>query len=185
MEAAVVPLRMGDGSLVTVPPPLGSAARWSADLALVGAVSCFLAPAAIIGSWAVAYAAIAGGLGAVTGGLLGPVLRRLFAGPLGRAKVGPLLLAGLGVGAGWGALVASAAVWMFGLVGNGGSNAVLPVAAALGAVAGAAQLGWFWLPYLIRRARGRSVWPILAGAALLSPALGYLGFGVLRLFGAG
>lgn len=174
---------MGDGSLVPVSPPLGSARRWSSDLALVGAVSCFLAPAAIGGAGALVYAGIAGALGAVTGGVLGPLLRRLFVGPLGRAKVAPLLLAGVGVGAVWGAVVATSAVLTLAAGGNGGTSFLLPLAAALGAVAGAIQLGWFWLPYLLRRARGRSVWPILAGASLLSPTLGYVGLWLLGMWG--
>lgn len=159
---------------------LGSARRWSSDLALIGAASSFLAPFTIFGwSW-VGYPVIAGVLGAVSGGVLGPVLRRLFHGVLGKTKVAPLLIAGLGVGAAWGAFVAAGAAAVLTLLeGSGYLFSIIPLAAVCGAAAGAVQLGWFWLPYLLRRAHGRSVWPVLLGASLLAPALGYLGVGLL------
>ncbi|MCB9653090.1 MAG: hypothetical protein H6729_03015 [Deltaproteobacteria bacterium] len=125
-------------------------------------------------SWALCYSLVAGLAGASSGALLGPALRRLFGGVLGQARVAALLGSGLVVGAGWGASVAVGAAYLCGALGYD-YDRFIPEAAFCGALAGALQLGWFWLPYLLRRARGRSVWPGLLVSTLLAPGLGILG----------
>jgi hypothetical protein len=42
-----------------------------------------------------------------------------------------------------------------------------------GALAGAIQLSWFWLPYAVRAGRGKSTWPIVTAAVVIGGAVGY------------
>lgn len=117
-------------------------------------------------------------VGAITGALLGPLLRRVLGGRLGHVPIYQLLLMGLVAGFGWGAVTGVGGVWTLAALD------MLPmsyfstwnfslVAGAIAGVAGAIQFGWFWLPYTIRSGRQKSRWPLLLAAGLLAFGLGW------------
>lgn len=159
--------------------PLGARLGWMRDFALIGAVSGAAAPAFF---WwqQPSYLAACGAAGAALGVLLGLVLPPLLLGPVARWPFGVLLVLGLGVGAAWGGGTGLAG----GLVGFGLHDpmGLACVSGLCGAVAGALQLGWFWLPYALRKARGTRTWPVVAAACALS---GGLGFAALSLISIG
>ncbi len=164
------------GSSLTV-APLGTRVAWMRDFAIIGAFSGALAPA-FFWSHQTGYLAACGVGGAALGVLLGLVLPPLLLGPVARWPFGVLLVLGLGVGALWGA-----GAGFVGGVTQFGVHDRLQLAAlstTCGAIAGALQLGWFWLPYTLRKARGRSTWPVVVAACLVS---GGLGIAALTLLG--
>ena len=158
--------------------PLGSRVAWLRDFALIGAVSGAAAPAFY---WwqQPSYLVACGAIGAALGGLLGLVMRPLLLGPFARWPFGVLLLVGLGVGALWGGGTGLGG----GIVGFGLDDQLgLPFVSGLaGAFAGALQLGWFWLPYTLRHARGRPTWPIVAAACVLSGGLGFAALALISI----
>lgn len=158
--------------------PLGTRIGWMRDFALIGACSGAQAPAFF---WAnqPGYLAACGAGGALLGMALGLVLPPLLLGPVSRWPFGVLLLFGLGIGALWGA-----GAGLIGGVSQFGVHDRLQLAAlstTCGAVAGALQLGWFWLPYTLRKARGRSTWLIVVAACLLSGGLGIAALTILGM----
>lgn len=149
--------------------PLGSVGAWLRDFTLIGAVTGAAAPACY---WwhQPSYLVACGLIGGALGGLLGLVMRPLLLGPFSRWPFGVLLVFGLGVGALWGGGTGlGGGILGFGLEDQMGLPFISGIA---GAVAGALQLGWFWLPYTLRHARGRSTWPIVLAACVLSAGLG-------------
>jgi len=158
--------------------PLGARLSWMRDFALIGAASGAGAPALF---WAdrPGYLAACGVTGAVLGLLLGLLLPPLLLGPVSRWPFGVLLLVGLGVGVAWG----GGAGYAGGLYSFGASDqmGLAWLSGACGAVAGALQLGWFWLPYTLRKAKAKSTWPIVLAACLFSGALGYAALSVLSV----
>lgn len=162
----------------TSPSPLGSSVAWLRDFGLIGAVTGAAAPAFF---WwhQPEYLAACGAIGASLGGLLGLVMRPLLLGPFSRWPFGVLLVVGLGAGALWGGGTGLGG----GIVGFGLEDQMgLPfISGIAGAVAGALQLGWFWLPYTLRHARGRSTWPIVLAACLLSAGLGVAALALLSI----
>lgn len=158
--------------------PLGSTASWLRDFALIGAITGAAAPAFF---WwqQPGYLIACGAIGATLGGLLGVGMRPLLLGPFARWPFGVLLLLGLGVGAVWGGGTGLGG----GIVGFGLDDQLgLPfLSGAAGAFAGALQLGWFWLPYTLRHARGRSTWPIVLAACTVSSGLGLAALALMSL----
>ena len=152
---------------------VGGTKRWATDLAFVGAVSGAVAPLAfapMMAMPAATYAVIAGAAGAATGLALGLVAPKLLTGLLRNVPVGALLVGGIALGGAWG-----------GLVGAITATAISPhpellhSSVEIAAIAGAIQLGWWWLPYLMRLAKGKSTWPLMLAAAALAPFLGWIG----------
>lgn len=155
--------------------PVGPTRAWVRDLALIGAASA-LAPAAVVGGLFPTFVAGAGVAGAASGALLGAVFPRLLLGPFSRLPIAVMLVVGALFGAGWGGAVGAAAGASEGLMGGGAvatSTTLVLLGGFYGALSGALQLGWFWLPYTLLRARGRAAWPIVALACVLSAGLGW------------
>jgi hypothetical protein len=156
------------------PQPLGSRLAWVRDFVVVGAFAS-LAPGVLawnVLSEFVVAAAIAGPL---TGALLGLALRPLLLGPMSRVPFGALIVVGLVLGALWGAMVGGLASFGAHLGPRHedmGFGFMLMLAVIFGAIAGALQLGWFFVPYTVQRARGRRAWPAVVAACLISPTLG-------------
>lgn len=145
---------------------------WMRDFALVGATTGFLAPYAVLRK--LEYAACAGLGGAIFGLALGAFSAHLLAGRARRWRKVVFVPLGLVLGGLWGAVAgASAAV-------------VLPMALDLSVVvagiAGALQLGWFWLAYSVRRVNGRSTWLVLLLALLSGGGLGWAAVGTFFTF---
>ena len=160
--------------------PLGSRLSWARDFAIIGAVTGFAAPAPFW--WGnFTYLGACAGAGAVVGALLGVVMAGALVGPFARWPFGVLLLFGLGVGAAWGA----SAAYLGGVAGFGtpahDKLELAKLSSMAGAVAGAVQLGWFWLPYVLRKSRGLSGVPIVVASCLISGALGFAALAALRL----
>ncbi len=138
---------------------------WIRDFALVGAVTGFSAPYWVVNAWT--YASLTGLGGAVGGAALGAFSAWLLSGRARRWPRFSLLLLGPLFGAAWGAtaaLTTGVSSWW---------RELLWLSVALAAVAGALQLGWFWLAYAVRRVNQRSTWPVTVGAAALGGGLGW------------
>jgi len=167
---------------VSLQPVVGEPRTWSRDLALVGFVTGFAAPAACFG-WFVspAFCVLAAPVGGAIGALLGRAMPGLLDRVRGRVPIALLLvILGPVLGALWGGMTGlgaglAAQAW-YALV--GGTPALfgpeLPVVgAAYGTAAGAVQLGWFWFPYTFQTVRRGRRWPVLAAAMLLAPATAF------------
>ncbi len=147
-------------------PRLGAPRLWARDLAFVGAVTSLalgaVSPLSLPTVLATAGFAAGGGVA------LGLLVPRLFGRHVRRVPILILLAAGLGVGACW-----IGAAGTLGALATGGPWGWT---AQIAATAGAAQLGWLWLPMLLGRARGRGSreWVLLACAA--APLIGYLAY---------
>lgn len=120
-------------------------------------------------------------VGGLSGAILGAALRTMLAGRLGRTPIGLLLVGGLFMGFCWGASVGIAGVAIADLH-IFGATETLFMAGLLAGVAGAAQFGWFWLPYTILTARGRSSIPLILVASLLGLGLGWLSILTIAIF---
>lgn len=137
------------------------------DFALVGALSSLLAPALVVrGAFGLGYLAASTAAGLLFGALVGALTATVL-GRLGRVPLSLLFLAGPTLGLAWGAAVGAS------------SGLVLPedwwtVSMAFASVCAAVQFGWFWLPYTVRRVRGKSAWPLVVLACAL-PVLVYGG----------
>ena len=166
--------------------PLGTRLAWIRDLTLVGAAST-AAPAMVVLHVFPDFVKVAAVVGPLTGAVLGIVLRPLLLGPLSRVPFIALIGVGALLGALWGASVGGLAAEGAALLAANGSPSGLdipPVELGLlcGAVAGAIQLGWFFVPYTLQRARGRPAWPVVVVACALSPALGIAALQILGRF---
>lgn len=158
--------------------PLGARLPWMRDFTLIGAISGAAAPALF---WLdrPGYLAACGVAGAALGLLLGLFLPPLLLGPVSRWPFAVLLLLGLGAGAAWGGAAGLAGgLFSFGVNDRMG---LVWLSGTCGAVAGALQLGWFWLPYTLRKAKAKSTWPIVLAACLMSGGLGYAALSVISV----
>lgn len=147
---------------------------WVRDFALVGAVTGFSAPYAMLRY--LEYSLVTG-----LGGLLGGAALGLFSAWLiGRyaRRWRRLVLFPLGLvfGAAWGATAGAATAAVPEL------RKLLELSVIVAAFAGAAQLGWFWLVYSVRRVNQRSTWPVVLAASVLGGGLGWVGVLGLSLF---
>lgn len=128
--------------------------KWARDFALVGAVSSFLAPALIVGSWlGVGTLVLLALVGGATGAGLGVVLARLLRTPIG-ALSWPLMVLGMGaLGALWGVVVGLAGGLMLTVpdgievLDQGHVNPVVAAFIACAALAAGLQLAWFGAAY--------------------------------------
>ena len=150
---------------------LGRAAAWSRDMAIVGAATSFLAGYGVERHLRPGML-VAAGTGGVVGALFGLVFRRMLLSRL-HLRVVQWIPISLFLGAVFGGTV--------GLV----TQLVLPDSApplflaVFGAVAGALQLSWFWLPYTVRAGRGKSTWPVVVAAVVIGGAIGYAALWVM------
>ncbi|MEO1268064.1 MAG: hypothetical protein AAFX99_08200 [Myxococcota bacterium] len=158
--------------------PLGLTLHWMRDLGLIGGATSLLATAQLHGLYGWTFPIAACLAGVVTGIALGAVIHRLFSTWMRRWPIAVLLVMGPVVGALWGGLVGLlASPTLFGF----GSTDRMLIVAMVAAVAGAIQLGWFWLPYTWVRGRRKAVWPVVMLACLLGPFLGHAGLMSLSL----
>jgi hypothetical protein len=138
---------------------------WARDLALVGAVS--VAPLALFSVPAVTVGALVL-LSALGGALLGAVAPHLLHRRVRRKPWLVLAAAAIGLGGLWGGLAGFGAATLTG--------APWMRVTELAATAGAAQLGWLWIPYTITLARRGSTWPAVLAACVLAPIVGWLAY---------
>jgi hypothetical protein len=151
--------------LETIPDPQTNVTRaraWARDLALIGAVSAGALPL-LLGASAT-FAIVASIASALIGAAIGSAAPYLLNRHVRRVPVLLLLGAGAGLGANWGAVSATVAALATGEAG-------WRYAAQLGATAGLALLGAFWMPAVLLRARGRSTVPAILAALSLCPAI--------------
>ena len=161
-----------DPSLVPEPSPtppsppvdLGRAEDWATELAVVGALTTL--GLGLVSSLPGATLAAALALTALVGAGLGAIVPRLLHRHVRRVPILVLVVAGVGLGACWGAPAGYLAARLTG--------APWIRTTALLATATAFQLGWLWLPVVLERARGRSPWPWVLAACLASPLVGWL-----------
>lgn len=165
-------------------PQLGRIRTWARDFAVLGGLSSAMIPLVALGgrdpwTFVVSFTAVALGVGALLGALVGGAAR-VFIGRIGaRLPVGLLLLVGPIVGALWGAAAGGAAGYLWWWAAGTATFAcdgepIVGQAAGYAAIAAAVQFGWFWLPYTLgvaRRERLAGLW-VLAG--LSAGAVGLL-----------
>lgn len=140
---------------------------WVRDFALVGAVTGFSAPYAILR--ALGYSIVTGIGGLVGGAALGLFSAWLIGRYARRWRRLVLFPLGLLFGALWGATAGATTALVPEL------RKLLELSVIVAAFAGAAQLGWFWLIYSVRRVNQRSTWPVVLAASVLSGGLGWVG----------
>lgn len=149
----------------TNPDPQTNVTRaraWACDLALIGGVSAGALPL-LLGASAT-FAIVAALASAAIGAAIGSAAPLLLNRRVRRVPVLLLLGAGAGLGANWGAASAAIAALATG-------ETWWAYAAQLGATAGLALLGAFWMPAVLLRARGRSTVPAILAALALCPAI--------------
>jgi hypothetical protein len=149
---------------------------WMRDFALVGGATGVLAPGMVLGFRGfVGYLIAAGVSGVLTGAVLGWATWRMLQGWLRRVPKLAWFPLGGAFGGLWGGIVGTIAGLgvSIGDVRNIHLEIAL-VSGAVAAVAGAVQLGWFWLAYSLFRVRRRSTWWVVTLACVLGPTLGWL-----------
>lgn len=146
--------------------PMGEPRHWARDFSLIGGITGLSAPLAVAPAIAGSgYAITAAVTGVLTGAFLGMVIPKSLA-RLKNVRLPVLLFGGIGVGAIWGATVGAVAAfaagehfWMFSM--------------GLAGLAGAIQFGWIWLPYVLKKIGKKRTWPLVTGAVLVAPLLGW------------
>lgn len=153
--------------------PLAAHRRWPwvRDFTFVGGVTGFMAPYGVIHD--VEYASFTGLGGAVSGAVLGVFSAWLLSGFGRRWPKLVFLPVGLVLGALWGMAAAMTTVLT-------PMRNLLELSLLFAGVAGALQLGWFWLGYCYRRVNRRSTFPVVLLASVLGGGLGWAGFAALR-----
>jgi len=134
---------------------------WSRDLAIIGASSSSIVPA--LSGASVEYSLAACVIGMLLGFLLGRAVPLLLSSRVRRYPLFILALAGAGLGANWGAATAALAALTL------GSSFLWSV--ELGATVCLIQLGWFWIPAVWLRSRGKLTWEMVLLAIAACPLL--------------
>jgi hypothetical protein len=145
---------------------VGSHRHWARDFALIGGVTGLVAPMAVVPSIVSSgYLGAAAVVGALSGAFLGTAVPAALS-RLGNVRLPVLLMGGLGVGAVWGGVVGAAAALA-------AEPALVALSVLLAGIAGTLQFGWIWLPYVLRKIRGKRTWPLVVTALAATPALGW------------
>lgn len=137
---------------------------WARDLALIGAASAL--PLALFSALPPATVALAALFAALGGAAIGALVPALLHRRVRRIPLFVLVPAAFGLGGAWAggaallAALATGAPWVR--------------FTELAATAGAAQLGWLWLPYAVGVARRGSSWPTVVAACAAAPLVGWL-----------
>ena len=160
-----------------VDSPLGTRTAWIRDFTVVGAAST-LAPLVIVRGGMPDFVAGAAVVGPIIGALLGLVLRPVLLGPMSKVPCGLLILVGALLGGMWGALDGGLAAIVGPYLHDPDPHSYVQATPFLGTlvggVAGAFQVGWFFVPYTVLRARGKAAWPVVVAACAVSPTLGFI-----------
>lgn len=156
----------------TALPPVDPRWPWIRDFTFVGAVTGFLAPFAVIRE--VEYSSVTGIGGAVSGAALGVFSAWLLSGAGRRWPKLVFVPLGLLLGALWGVSSALATAFT-------PARHLLALSVVFAGLAGALQLGWFWLVYCLRRVNRRSTYGVVLLASLLGGGLGWAGLGALAI----
>lgn len=152
--------------------PLAASRRWPwvRDFTFVGGVTGFMAPYTVLRD--VAYCSLTGLGGAVSGALLGAFSAWLLSGLGRRWPKAVFVPVGLLLGALWGTAAALTTAFT-------SMRELLELSVPLAGLAGALQLGWFWLGYGYRRVNRRSTVGVVLLASLLGGGLGWAGLAAL------
>lgn len=145
---------------------------WVRDFFLVGGITGFMAPYSVIRE--AGYATVTGLGGATSGALLGVFSAWLLSGFGRRWPKVVFVPVGLVLGALWGIGAALP-------TGLTPMRNLMELSVLFAGIAGALQLGWFWLAYGYRRVNRRSTLGVVLLASLLGGGLGWAGLGLLSL----
>jgi hypothetical protein len=154
----------------------GDPSTWARDLAIVGGVTGFAAPALVIADPVFSLAAAVAGasLGLALGASVATALERLRT----LVPLWMLICASPFVGLAWG----GAKGFLAGLVGGSAFGSEAPaLGLLLGGLAGMVQLGWFFLPYTVLAVTRGPRWPVVLAAFGVAPMLGWVAFTLLLL----
>lgn len=145
----------------------GHPRQWSRDLGLIGGVTSLAAPsmAVVAGLAPIAYAPIAGIIGASTGAAIGMVMPALLDLCRRRIPIPILWVLGVVLGGCWGAVVGLFAAALV-------TPQLLLVSVFAAMVGGAMQFGGVWFPYAFQTVRRGRTWPVVLSACLASPGIG-------------
>lgn len=139
---------------------------WARDLALIGGASAL--PLAVCAAVPLSTVVLAALLAAIGGAAIGALVPRLLHRRVRRIPLFVLIPAAIGLGGAWGGAVGMIAALVTG--------APFLRVTELAASAGAAQLGWLWLPYAIGIVRRGSSWPTVIAACAMAPLVGWLAY---------
>lgn len=157
-------------ALVQSPPrPLtpnltGSPLRWGRDLAIVGGMTGFAAPASVCGLSFDPFTLTALTTGLVCGMLLGIEMPAFLESARRRVSLAGIAVRCVAVGAAVGAFI--------GFVAAQAAGEIFLAPFVLAGIAGGLQLGWLWLPYTVLTVLERPTWPVILGACAVAPLLG-------------
>lgn len=149
----------------------GSSWVWGRDLGVVSGATALAAATHAFGIGG--YALVLSALGVMGGLLLGLEMPRFLDTARQRMSLPAIAVRCTAAGGAMGGMVALLTLLV------GGAPLIEPVIVAT--VAGALQLGWFWLPYTVLTVLQRPTWPVVVGAVVLAPLAGPAAMGLLQL----
>ncbi|HHO53888.1 MAG TPA: hypothetical protein ENK18_24205 [Deltaproteobacteria bacterium] len=151
----------------------GSPLRWGRDLAIVGGMTGFAAPAGVYGLSLEPFTLTALTTGLVCGMLLGIEMPAFLESARRRVSLTGIAVRCVAVGAAVGAFI--------GFVAAQAAGEIFLAPFVLAGIAGALQLGWLWLPYTVLTVLERPTWPVVLGACVVAPLLGPVSLELSRL----
>lgn len=151
----------------------GKPVVWARDLSLVGTAT---AAGAVLGLGLLGTLGLATvGIGAVVGFVLGLLMPEFLEESRSRLSLVAIGMRCVTVGFAAGGFVGFASAGLFGPV-AGDWWFLAPV--LIGGLAGALQLGWWWLPYTVLTVTRRPTWPAVIVAGLVAPLVGPAAHGI-------